>query len=112
VDLRCSFRMGTLRGSPPPPAMGSGEQSSPPPDATRMPDAIRKLLLLALAALAAGCATSPRWLVKPHQRGYLADRIMRLDVNAQQKRADQHVLVFREGALGGDGTAGGGCGCN
>ena len=61
----------------------------------------------------AGCAGKTHtWLVKPHQRAYLADRIMRLDANPQQKKADQHVLVYREGAVGGDGTAGGGCGCN
>jgi hypothetical protein len=64
-------------------------------------------------ALLSGCAgRTHTWLVKPHQRAYLADRIMRLDANAQQKKADQHVLVYREGAMGGDGTAGGGCGCN
>jgi hypothetical protein len=67
---------------------------------------------LLLGLLAAGCGHNKSWLVKPHQRGYLADRIMRLDGDAQTKRADQHVLIFREGALGGDGTAGGGCGCN
>jgi hypothetical protein len=60
----------------------------------------------------ASCGHSRGWLVKPHQRAYLADRLMRLDGDAQQKRADQHVLVYREGAVGGDGTAGGGCGCN
>jgi hypothetical protein len=69
-------------------------------------------LLLLLTLCAGGCATSRSWLIKPHQRAYLADRLMRLDGDAQQKRADQHVLVYREGALGGDGTAGGGCGCN
>jgi len=65
-----------------------------------------------LIVAAAGCGHSRAWLVKPHQRAYLADRLMRLDGDAQQKRADQHVLVYREGAVGGDGTAGGGCGCN
>lgn len=72
----------------------------------------RGMVLLAL--LSAGCATArPRtWLVKPHQRGYLADRIMRLDADAQERAADQHILLYREGALGGNGTAGGGCGCN
>jgi hypothetical protein len=68
--------------------------------------------LLGLALLASGCAGNRAWLVKPHQRAYLADRIMRLDADAQQKKSDQHVLVYREGAIGGDGTAGGGCGCN
>jgi hypothetical protein len=67
---------------------------------------------LLLIVAAAGCGHSRAWLIKPHQRGYLADRLMRLDGDAQQKRADQHVLVYREGAVGGDGTAGGGCGCN
>jgi hypothetical protein len=70
----------------------------------------RKFALIFLISTS-GCA-SRSWLVKPHQRAYLADRIMRLDANAQQKKADQHVLVYREGAIGGDGTAGGGCGCN
>jgi Domain of unknown function (DUF4266) len=68
-------------------------------------------LWLPLAALflaaASGCAT-----VKPHQREYLADRIMKLDGNAQEQAADAHVLSNREGAIGGSGTAGGGCGCN
>ena len=71
----------------------------------------RIILFLALAGFS-GCAGPHTWLVKPHQRAYLADRIMRLDANPQQRKADQHVLVFREGAVGGDGTAGGGCGCN
>jgi len=74
--------------------------------------ALRLLLLVLLAvAGASGCA-SRGWLVKPHQRGYLADRIMRLDSDPRQNAADQHVLVYREGAFGGYGTAGGGCGCN
>ena len=76
------------------------------------PSFSRTLLILCCLATA-GCAGKTRtWLVKPHQRAYLADRIMRLDANGQQKKADQHVMVYREGAVGGDGTAGGGCGCN
>jgi hypothetical protein len=69
-------------------------------------------ILFVIAALSSGCAGTRSWTVKPHQRAYLADRIMRLDANAQQKKADQHILNYREGAVGGDGTAGGGCGCN
>jgi len=72
-----------------------------------------RALIVVFTLAAAGCAGKTRtWLVKPHQRAYLADRIMRLDANGQQKKADQHVMVYREGAMGGDGTAGGGCGCN
>ena len=50
--------------------------------------------------------------VKPHQRELLADRIMKLDGNAQERAADEHMLSNREGAIGGTGTSGGGCGCN
>lgn len=70
------------------------------------------LVTVVLAALAGGCTGSRTWLVKPHQRAFLADRIMRLDSERLGKAADQHVLTTREGAFGGTGTAGGGCGCN
>ena len=70
----------------------------------------------ALAAGAAGCGHARSggrsWGVKAHQRELLADRIMRLDGDAQERAADEHVLANREGAIGGSGTAGGGCGCN
>lgn len=69
------------------------------------------LLMVAGAVGASGCTTA-KWTVKAHQREYLADRIMQLDGNAQERAADQHVLSNREGAMGGSGTAGGGCGCN
>ena len=68
-------------------------------------------VLLLLVATASGCARLvPR--VRPHQRAHLADRIMRVDGERLSRAADQHVLVTREGAFGGNGTAGGGCGCN
>jgi hypothetical protein len=73
--------------------------------------------LLALAIFSGGfgggCgATAGFATVKPHQRELLADRIMSLDGNAQERAADQHMLANREGAVGGNGTSGGGCGCN
>src|SRR5437016_4651295 len=71
----------------------------------------RFLLLGALALGAAGC-NAHRWAVKPNEREYLADRIMRFGADPQEDAADQHVLTNREGAMGGSGTAGGGCGCN
>ncbi len=77
-----------------------------------MPSCFRASVVFVVAALAAGCGSARGWLVKPHQRELLADRIMRLDSNAQERAADQHVLSTREGALGGYGTTGGGCGCN
>jgi hypothetical protein len=72
-----------------------------------------KLLLLVVLAVggASGCATS-KWTVKPHQRELLADPIMQLDADPQERSAEEHVLANREGAIGGTGTSGGGCGCN
>lgn len=69
-------------------------------------------MALVVLAAASGCAGKRAWLVRPHQRAVLADRIMRLDTERQGKAADQHVSSTREGAFGGSGTAGGGCGCN
>ena len=69
------------------------------------------LVLVLVSVLVGGCA-STKWTVKPHQRELLADRIMRLDGDAQETAADEHVLSNREGAIGGSGTSGGGCGCN
>lgn len=72
--------------------------------------------LALLVLLPSACGTSRganrSWLVKPHQREYLADRIMRPETSSQEATADQHVLTTREGAIGGGGTVGGGCGCN
>lgn len=79
---------------------------------SRAPRALTFLAVLVVALASGACGSSRSWLVKPHQRELLADRIMRLDVDAQEKAADQHVLNTREGAMGGYGTTGGGCGCN
>lgn len=68
-------------------------------------------LALVLAGAAGGCSVS-KWTVRPHQRELLADRIMQLDAEGQERAAEEHVLSNREGAIGGTGTAGGGCGCN
>jgi hypothetical protein len=66
------------------------------------------LLLALLGALAAGCAHPP---VRPWQRGYLARRAMQFD-DGLEGRFRQHLFGAREGAEGGYGHVGGGCGCN
>ena len=50
-----------------------------------------------LALLAGGCSVS-KWTVKPHQRELLADRIMQLDLQQQERMAEEHILSNREGA--------------
>jgi hypothetical protein len=66
------------------------------------------VLLTVLAALAAGgCAT-----VKPYEREYLSRPSMDFQREATEAKFYSHVLDAREGATGGLGNAGGGCGCN
>ena len=55
----------------------------------------------------AGCVR-----VQAHQRGNLAKRAMTNDRDAGEVRFGQHALGSREGADGGTGQPGGGCGCN
>ncbi len=57
-----------------------------------------------------GCSIEP-W-VKPYERDRLADPIMALDGDPVSTAYIQHVYEAREGARGGEGAAGGGCGCN
>jgi len=69
------------------------------------------ILLLVLAVSAAGCGGIEPW-VKPYERDRLADPIMALDGDPVSSSYIQHVYEAREGARGGEGAAGGGCGCN
>jgi hypothetical protein len=64
-------------------------------------------LVLAGAAFAASaCAT-----VEPWQRARLANPCMVFDSNGGQLLFDTHWQTAREGAAGGFGIQGGGCGC-
>lgn len=72
----------------------------------------RLVVVLMSVLFGAGAAGCGHTAVKAHERELLADRIMRLDGNPQERAAEEHVLANREGAIGGSGTAGGGCGCN
>lgn len=72
---------------------------------------IRILLALTLIAGLAACSSIEPW-VKPYERDRLADPIMFLDADPVSSAYIYHVYEAREGARGGEGTAGGGCGCN
>ncbi len=63
-------------------------------------------LLVVVAALGSGCAT-----VQPWQRGRLADPCMTFEANAALNAYAAHWQEAREGAAGGAGVLGGGCGC-
>ena len=71
----------------------------------------RFFLLFAVLSGAAGCSSIEPW-VKPYERDRLADPIMALDPDPVSSAYMQHVYEAREGARGGQGSAGGGCGCN
>jgi hypothetical protein len=71
---------------------------------------VRAILLVAtflVAALAPGCVT-----VKAHEREDLAKRSMTNDRDTGETRFAEHAHGSREGAVGGAGQPGGGCGCN
>jgi hypothetical protein len=65
------------------------------------------LVVLALASAASGCVR-----VKPYERELLSKRTMTFQPDPYEDVLDLHMLEAREGAVGGYGSAGGGCGCN
>ena len=71
----------------------------------------RVVFALTLALGLSACGSVEPW-VKPYERDRLADPIMFLDAHPVSSAYLYHVYEAREGARGGEGTAGGGCGCN
>lgn len=71
----------------------------------------KALFVIAVLAGISGCSGIEPW-VKPYERDRLADPIMFLDPDPVSSAYMQHVYEAREGARGGEGNAGGGCGCN
>ena len=66
------------------------------------------LLVVSIAGLASACG---RYAVRPNEKEFLADPVMTFEGDPQEASADDHVLTNREGAAGGHGAGGGGCGC-
>ena len=71
----------------------------------------RFLLISGVLLGMVGCSNFEPW-VKPYERDRLADPIMALDMDPVSSAYLMHVYEAREGARGGEGAAGGGCGCN
>lgn len=71
----------------------------------------RILPALSMLAGLSACGSVEPW-VKPYERDRLADPIMFLDAHPVSTAYIHHVYEAREGARGGEGSAGGGCGCN
>ena len=66
---------------------------------------------LTLLSQLSACAPLQPW-VKPYERERLADPIMAFDPNPVSSAYMEHVFEVRAAARGGNGAAGGGCGCN
>lgn len=70
---------------------------------------LRMLVVIAGLAWVAGCG---RAFVRASEKEFLADKVMVYDNDPLQLESDSHVIEEREGAIGGHGAGGGGCGCN
>ena len=64
-------------------------------------------LILAIAVSACG-----RTAVRASEKEFLADQVMVFDSDPHEAASDDHIMTNREGAAGGHGAGGGGCGCN
>ncbi len=67
----------------------------------------RHILIVIIVLASASCAT-----VEPWERGRLAQPEMALDIDPLAAELEAHTYFSKEGASGGAGAAGGGCGCN
>ena len=68
---------------------------------------MKRLLLLACLVASAGCST-----VQPWEKGNLAKPDMAFGEDVLGARFMDHTYFSKEGASGGAGVGGGGCGCN
>ena len=66
-------------------------------------------LILATLLIASGCSSLG---VKPWERELLAREDMLMNADALDLAFDEHIYFSKEASSGGQGFAGGGCGCN
>jgi hypothetical protein len=70
-----------------------------------------RLLLSGLAVCSlSACSGLPQ--VNAWDKGVLAQTAMRFDSDKLDNKFSEHIYASREGASGGNGVGGGGCGCN
>ena len=70
---------------------------------------VARALALACALSLGACAWAPP---KPWEKGALAQPAMQFDADKLEAKYQEHIYWSREGASGGYGIGGGGCGCN
>jgi hypothetical protein len=64
------------------------------------------------AGLAVALSACGRTAVRASEKEFLADQVMVFDNDPHEAASDDHIMTNREGAAGGHGAGGGGCGCN
>ncbi len=72
---------------------------------------MKVLLALILLVTCSACSGIQPW-VKPYERQFLADPVMQFERDPVAGAYTEHVYQAREGARGGTGGGGVGCGCN
>jgi hypothetical protein len=77
----------------------------------RIAPVLRLVVVVGVLAQLCACAPIQPW-VKPYERERLADPIMAFDPNPISSQYMEHLFDVRAAARGGNGAAGGGCGCN
>ena len=70
---------------------------------------IQRLPIFFILILLQGCSSLG---VKPWQKATLAKPEMLLTADALDLSFDEHIYFSKEASSGGQGTSGGGCGCN
>ncbi len=74
-----------------------------------MKKTINAMLLLMVMVMMSACSSLG---VKPWERGSLSRDDMLMDADALDLAFDEHIYFSKEASSGGQGFAGGGCGCN
>ena len=70
---------------------------------------MRPFIMLITLLVLNGCTLEP---VRPWERDLLAQPEMQLVTDPIENYFDEHIRFSKEGAFGGQGAGGGGCGCN
>ena len=68
-----------------------------------------RILLIVATLGSVGCG---KYVVRASEKEFLADQVMVFDDDPHETGATDHLRTNREGAAGGHGAGGGGCGCN
>ena len=69
-------------------------------------------IVIAISAITTLTSCASTQAVQPWEKGFLAKPEMTFEGDALDKNFTEHTYFSKEGASGGSGVGGGGCGCN